>query len=101
MRQLFAYLLIASFAFLSTPKQLWHSHDHDHDHDHESPEKSSTQVEEDCFVCDFDLSNLAGVVEVPFQISTKKYATYVAPQEVRYVQIELNYKSSRAPPSLV
>lgn len=56
-------MLLASFAVLLTPRDIWHecSHDHDHSTGTESVLNidqglhSSFEFEEECFVCDFDL----------------------------------------------
>jgi hypothetical protein len=52
-----------SFVVLMTPRDFWHDCHHDHDHsselksdvDFSNNDSSSSELEENCFVCDFDL----------------------------------------------
>lgn len=63
MRSLLTYLLLTSFVVLLTPRDFWHDCHHGHEHSSElnsdldfcDNDSSSAELEENCYVCDFDL----------------------------------------------
>ena len=62
MTKTWSYLLLVSFAFIYTPKVVFH----DHDHHVEVEEDQAPLLDEECFVCDFDYSSITGPVSGEF-----------------------------------
>ncbi|OFZ06658.1 MAG: hypothetical protein A3D92_19605 [Bacteroidetes bacterium RIFCSPHIGHO2_02_FULL_44_7] len=89
------YLLLAGFAFIVTPKEVYHEHSHSDYSDHDG----SVHLDEDCFACDFDLSFLNAQIPHISSASLRVFFLPVESQKVWHAQSELKSATSRGPPA--
>ncbi|MES2799989.1 MAG: hypothetical protein V4638_08230 [Bacteroidota bacterium] len=101
-RKFLAYLVLSCLFFLSVPKGLWHQHEELASHDEKKSHlHDTTSVEEDCFICDFDMSAATEPPHFAFNFShnnnfaqsTKDYSFFETP---RLLSLEL-----RGPPAFI
>ena len=100
MKRFWIYALLIAFSVLILPKELIHHHNDDgHSHEYSNSEEGTFDV--DCFSCDFDISNLATAVVTSNDFRFSIISTKVTNWSFDYIQFDLNYSSSRAPPIMV
>jgi len=89
-----SYCLLLSFAFILTPKTVFHHHEHE-----ESEHSTSASFEEDCFVCSFDYSifsaPISATLELDLQLNIPSKDEVVVAQVQRFVE----FIQLRGPPS--
>ena len=109
-KQLFAYLILASLVFLNVPRDLVHSHEHndeiehavDHDADHHDHESEDGSFEEGhCFACEFDFDEAPQPFTFSFKLASVKYGAFVETKLNLHSNSEFDLFTLRGPPSIV
>lgn len=95
MTKFWSYLLLLSFAFILTPKVVFH----DHDHHVESENDQTPSVEEDCFVCNFDYTSLSAPIIRPLNADYQFLSKLSSEIEFSLIALDKNFTELRGPPS--
>lgn len=93
-----AYLLLASFFVLLTPKEWWHECDH---HATIESNKAHFDSHDDCSFCDYHVGFIDYQNIKFFSFNGNVIAPEVNPIIAQYSQIEFHLFQLRAPPSLI
>ena len=102
MKIFLSYILVLSFIIISLPLAVGHSHgNHNHNYIHDCDDHNQNLIVDydECFLCDFDYTNLNANVSLPLSSELFLFSEFVSTNSIRKnftFYIPLN---SRGPPS--
>jgi hypothetical protein len=94
----FTYILILGFLVVLSPRNIWHDCDHEHEHSISDLTESHFS-EQDCFVCDFELSTAHQPLFFSITFPIAHFHELVVSDQALFVEGEFLPFSHRGPPS--